>query len=459
MRPTLCLFTILSSLAALGSPRKEHKGVLLHTPLHENLHPPGPKDATAVSAQNSNDLKEPCPTGCVRLGSSDVFVAVTSIGEGNPRIQYTCSSTAHPHSPTVSTADRHAKQPSHRSQQDIKPELHIHHPADPEPSPLPHDGGHRKIQGAKMSGQDSGESTIYSDLHLTDIKHHQRSFQHPQASPDTLDMDVALDEDPQHTTTLSFSDDDHPPTRPVQLTGSEEQDNKHSQRPPLMMQPIHHAGSLSPVSDSKSQGNEGIPPSPYSPQESMTAPEPIAPALITATATKTGMDSIQASPYSRIVGEEWGYGLHSDQDKVRPPVPTPEPMPAQATGSPQHLQPLDHDQQQPQQQQQQRSHDQQGSPESPRKLRTIIHRVTTLIVETETIIAPPRATPALHQHDKRYDHDHDPHPGDHIMFDAGVEGDMIVSIVSAKHASHQHRHYKDEHRKQKISQGSNKDEL
>ncbi|KAF9566026.1 hypothetical protein EC968_003922 [Mortierella alpina] len=181
----------------------------------------------------------------------------------------------------------------------------------------------------------------------------------------------------------------------------------------------------------------------------MTAPEPSAPALISATISETGMDLRQATPCNWNLGDEKGYDLHSDQDKVRPPEPTPEPMPAQATGSPLHS---NHDQQQ--QRQQEHLHQKHGSSGSPRKFKTIIHRVTTLIIETETIIAPPRATKA-----SRHDHDHDPHPGDHVMFDAGVEGDMVVSIVSSKHASHNHPHHKEGHRKQKSSQGSNKDEL
>ncbi|KAF9930574.1 hypothetical protein BGZ67_005727 [Mortierella alpina] len=244
-----------------------------------------------------------------------------------------------------------------------------------------------KSYNAEESEQDTGESTVYSDLHLTDMKHRQSTSSRSRARPDILDMDAPSDEDLQ--------------------------------------------------------------------EASMTAPEPIAPALITATASKTDMDSRQATPCNWNVGHEKGYDLRSY--KVRPPEPIPEPMPALATGSPQHLQHSGHDQQQ-QPQQQQHYHQEQGSSGSLRKFKTIIHRVTTLIIETETIIAPPRATKAL-RHDKRHDHDSDPHPGDHVMFDAGVEGDMVVSIVSSKHATLQHQHHKNEHRKQKSNQSSNKNEL
>lgn len=96
-----------------------------------------------------------------------------------------------------------------------------------------------------------------------------------------------------------------------------------------------------------------------------------------------------------------------------------------------------------------RHHEQELKPlkegEDPR-FRTIVHRVTTLIIENVEIVRP-QATP-------HPDHGPQYREGDHIMFDAGVEGDMVVSIA------HNDRHRQQQQQKRSIAvKSQNKDEL
>ncbi|KAF9165296.1 hypothetical protein DFQ26_000344 [Actinomortierella ambigua] len=57
----------------------------------------------------------------------------------------------------------------------------------------------------------------------------------------------------------------------------------------------------------------------------------------------------------------------------------------------------------------------------------VVRKVTTLIIETMTIIRhPPKETLSMHKQR--------PAKEDHVLFDSGIEGDMIVSIVSEEEA-------------------------
>lgn len=157
---------------------------------------------------------------------------------------------------------------------------------------------------------------------------------------------------------------------------------------------------------------------------------------------------------------------HGHEYKAGPPAPTPEAFPGQTnTGN---FQTHDHSHHQ----QQQRGDVSVGGKEraaggekSMVQYRTIIHRVTTLIIETETIVNRPTTIPTAtksafmqgskekdgraqrqHYHGKkegqhgREPYAYGPHVGDHVMFDAGVEGEMVVSIASSDQSSRRRNH-------------------
>jgi hypothetical protein len=160
--------------------------------------------------------------------------------------------------------------------------------------------------------------------------------------------------------------------------------------------------------------------------------------------------------------------------KAGPAAPIPEAFPSQTKG---HTQAHDH-------------HKQGDASVGGREIatgqspvvryRTIVHRVTTLIIETETIVNRPTSTPTTtaaapgfmhgsrerdgraqqHYHHnsnknkkeeeeeeeeeeegkygRRDPYAYGPHAGDHIMFDAGVDGEMVVSIASSDQSSRRH---------------------
>lgn len=153
--------------------------------------------------------------------------------------------------------------------------------------------------------------------------------------------------------------------------------------------------------------------------------------------------------------------------KAGPAAPTPEAFPGQTNTA--HIQ--NHDYSNHQQQHQGdvsvNGKEMTAGDEKPMvRYRTIIHRVTTLIVETETIVNRPTATPTAtaavfmqgskekkdgraqrqYSHDKkegqhgRDSYAYGPHIGDHIMFDAGVDGEMVISIASSDKSSRRHNH-------------------
>ncbi|KAF9973408.1 hypothetical protein BGZ73_003348 [Actinomortierella ambigua] len=67
------------------------------------------------------------------------------------------------------------------------------------------------------------------------------------------------------------------------------------------------------------------------------------------------------------------------------------------------------------------------------KSRKRVKRVTTLIIENMTIIRhPPKETLSMHRQR--------PAKEDHVLFDSGIEGDMIVSIVSEEEAKAKKKH-------------------
>ncbi|KAF9332722.1 hypothetical protein BG006_004410 [Podila minutissima] len=156
-----------------------------------------------------------------------------------------------------------------------------------------------------------------------------------------------------------------------------------------------------------------------------TTPEPMVSGP-TSGSNKADMHLVSSSVQESLSGEE---------QRAAPPPPMPEPTPGQANTAHAGRKP------------QAVLHASDGpltvrhyNHETKRGqgVKTIVHRVTTIIMETETFIVRPLPTPrngARHP-DKKVKHHHSqPRLGEHVMFDSGEEGDLVVSIVSNKHVS------------------------
>ncbi|KAF9300039.1 hypothetical protein BGZ74_008385 [Mortierella antarctica] len=156
-----------------------------------------------------------------------------------------------------------------------------------------------------------------------------------------------------------------------------------------------------------------------------TTPEPMVSGP-TSGSNKANMRLVSSSVQEPLSGEE---------QRAGPPQPMPEPTPGQVNTAHAGREP------------QAVLHASEGpltvrhyNHETKRGqgVKTIVHRVTTIIMETETFIA--RSLPTLrngaHHVDNKAEHHHNqPRLGEHVMFDSGEEGDLVVSIVSNKHVS------------------------
>ncbi|KAG0042273.1 hypothetical protein BGZ83_000694 [Gryganskiella cystojenkinii] len=347
------------------------------------------------------------------------------------------------------------------------------------------------------------DSTAYTDLHITACADYSRSHRghgyessillplggfHHQPKHGQIDTKQPgkaffsspheqASEEPDsesHTTTLTYSHDDHPHVRSIHLTDD------------TVVHSIsligHHRHHPVPPKGPERDNLERMP----SIKDDLTTPEPIV-SIASPTRVSTYQDSV-------IDHDRYHQDHYFDQnaavddnrhkeDRIHPPAPTPEPVPAAAThssspgsGSNHHIQQNhghhNHNHQRDEMKgymsketmishQTVRHHEQQLKPHQKGEdqgFRTVVHRVTTLIIETETIVAhPPQSTQGPEDHHHSQQNGKEFHLGDHIMFDAGEEGDMIVSIASQEQADH-HRPHQNV-KKNDAKSGKTKDEL
>ncbi|KAG0258016.1 hypothetical protein BG011_003595 [Mortierella polycephala] len=371
------------------------------------------KDKEMLGSQQlySAEAANPYLEGCVPHRSG-IYLAVTSIGEGFPRIQYTCLSAHHPHPTTQSSTYNNVH--DYQRRQSVKGQQagiasHIDSPADPVPEPIPLPPPHLLHRPNKESGLDRAQKSSHDRIPA----YHHLSDQGFVFSP----PERAHIETETHTTTLTFSEDTRPLTRPIQVSNRDHDYTKKLRAELSLSEPIK--------------------------------PEPIATML---TPTSLTCLAVEHEP-SRCHEASYGH-----EQKVEPPPPIPEPMPAQSAGSNMESRHQHHKQEQQPQQNFQQSDENHGEESSkhahkhqklePRFGRTIVHRITTLIIETETIIAPPHPTKSIpiHGDERRRRHSddkkHDPRIEDHVMFDAGIEGDAIVSRASSEHIFPRHYPHK-----------------
>ncbi|KAG0274835.1 hypothetical protein BGZ95_009423 [Linnemannia exigua] len=295
--------------------------------------------------------KEPCPTACVHH-RSDVYLAVTSVGEGFPRVQFTCSHAQHAE-PTgtaqQSEGNHHNDQSPHI--QGSSSCVNKQEPADPIPEHTPHAPAHGcdKCNHHEVHDRTNG-ARIYTDLHITANPHLRGStpidnnnnndnnaagyqpyydFIFSPRERQSADLDNIAE---THTTTMTFSDDNndnhhrhHDATRRlIPLTSDQEPHNR-----------VH----ILPVRDRN--GHHAVPSGSFfmtAGESGATTPEPIA-TLAAPTSLGGGSHQEHGHGWSdgRMVSKEGdsasaGRALQGHENRAGPAAPTPEPFPAQTTG-------------------------------------------------------------------------------------------------------------------------------
>ncbi|KAF9136893.1 hypothetical protein BG015_002955 [Linnemannia schmuckeri] len=431
--------------------------------------------------------KEPCPTGCIHH-RSDVYLAVTSIGEGSPRIQFTCSHAQ----PSQPTPNAQYPEDNHQHYQ----QYHAHHdrsqgdssnqePADPIPEHTPYIPSHQgcsKRNHHDLHDRTDDGTNLYTDLHTTADPHLRRStpMAHKAAaargynphydfifSPRERSHSVDLNDDAKsHTTTMTFSADDNKHNeyvascerRSIPLTdAADDEQDPHRQEVHILPVRDHHhhrlQGATLQGSLVKSGGSGLITPEPTATLAAPTSSYPRGGSNRGAQGVNDDRTVSNVAPVLHGHGHEY---------KAGPAAPTPEAFPGQTNTG--HIHTHDHNYNQGGISVDEKERAVSRGGETPvLRYRTIVHRVTTLIVETETIVNRPTVTPtatavafmqkskgqagrAQHHYNKKEEqlgrgsHAYGPHIGDHIMFDAGVDGEMIVSIASSDQSSRRSKH-------------------
>ncbi|KAG0066741.1 hypothetical protein BGZ92_005279, partial [Podila epicladia] len=279
-----------------------------------------------------------CPSVCKDHGSGHYF-AVTSLGEGFPRVQYTCSHLGHPQPTYPPGKDKNSGQHFQGN-----PSNHVQNPAEPIPEHTPSSIHHL------ICDVNGCHSTLLSD-HIAASsplvhEHGYRSHYGIVFSPREQFTAEEI-----HTTTLTYSKNEHLHARPIHTSDPAEA-RSHEQE--------LHSGRFK------------------------TTPEPIFPG------PTSGSNKANVHPVSPSVQES----LSGEEQRVGPPQPTPEPTPGQVNTAPAGSEPqgvlhasdsltvrhYNHETKQGQ------------------GMKTIVHRVTTIIMETETFIARPLPTPRNEAH-------------------------------------------------------------
>ncbi|ORZ10028.1 hypothetical protein BCR41DRAFT_388139 [Lobosporangium transversale] len=430
------------------------------------------------------------PTSCV-LHKSGVYLVVTSIGQGFPRVQFTCTETHHPHptpdvqqtyppSQTFEAAlttcsysscpyEHHLQHLEHttkkQSQGLTKPQNCVQDPADPTPAQSPM-ALHRVYEG--QPGEDGKYSTCYTD-HITSTDTALHSF--GSIKPSWVEglgkygYDVFQDEfifSPRerasentetHSMTQTYSDhetntfgniQDKSSIRTVSSVNNNGNNNNSvnnkktessnnlmhgQQKYEHVDQKKKYAGFVSSVSDNS---------------HSVTRPETI-PTLAAPTSTPNTHGVTEENSGAWFEKLKASLTWKTEKQKIGPASPTPEPLPlpgsAQTSRSAPPLKDLHKkDCLNPALCQHSQDHYDHGH-----KNKGMKHRATTLIIETETIIVHSHPTQAptfkkSHETNEQVGF----YPGSHVMFDAGMEGDVVMSMVAQEHyhPSPSPRHHK-----------------
>lgn len=373
----LCLLALVMSVDAQRDSDMRYHQHQQSLPQHQHHQPilsgslfPEPKTA------KSRDTHTACPSVCKDHGSGHFF-AVTSVGEGFPRVQYTCS-----HPPTlISTLHSRKDKDSGQQLEEVNPPNGVHSPADPTPEHSPSLIRHVRCDANSCHPTPLSEG-ITSSPSDYELGHRPRYGVYSPREQFTAEE--------IHTTTPTHSKDEHLKARAIHSSDQGEMRSRE--------QELHS-------------------------ERFKTTPEPMVPAPTIASDRENARLASSAPIQHHLSGEE---------QRAGPPQPTPEPTPGQVNthvGGPQVHYASDR---------LTVRHYNHETKTGGHGVKTVVHRVTTIIMETETLIARPSSTArtGVHHLDKKVEPHHNQYRlGEHVMFDAGEEGDLVESIVS-EHVSH-----------------------
>ncbi|KAF8985633.1 hypothetical protein BGZ46_003033 [Entomortierella lignicola] len=335
--------------------------------INDLKHLPSPQFFPTTSCSHVEN--SPHPTNCVQH-KSGVYLAITSIGHGFPRVQFTCTQAHHNPLPTTSlaiaTQEQDLKQTSiATATSPYTSQSKVHNPVEAIPEQTPQPSSYSQEREEKEQVKEDGRSTVYADLHLTKEYHSQQQQRHNNKGLHSLPKfdfifsprEGSLKEAEIHTTTQSYTEDDNQQEkRTVPLTKVMKDDP---------------ASTIS-VGIGKDKWQITTNPEPE--------PEPSATILVPTSSSTTLGNYHEDEPRSLS---------NISEKKIGPPLPTPEPLPAQVTGASfssveqreerqQHCHKVDRQQDQ--------------HLDSSGKVHRVICRVTTLIIQTETVIVAPVQT-------------------------------------------------------------------
>lgn len=401
-RMAICSLAVVVSLLTLVAVTRGYR---------DNIHPQPhqhhqPILSGALFPTERPEAKQPCPKECIQHGSG-LYLAVTSIGYGFPRVQFTCTGPHHPQATDHKGQGGKGENPLPCSPRQV------HTPADPTPEFAPTPPSHRNDQQVRAhAGNDIDRSTSYTDMHITAGKGQQHSTIKKQSDPSEHER--------QHATTtmdyegLGFTGNaaEYQPHYGFVFSPRERAWESFAQTTTFTYGMGHHQ------KEAQEQRQVDIQASSVTPEAVVSFPAP------------TPMADEGHKNHQKKVHESEAECV--SKNTVEPPAPTPEPLAGQpVTGVDKRTRDMGEKNLTPAPAEKDKR---EGEPK-----RAKVYRVTTLIIETETIIAPPRPTHGASWWMMGKKQDHDPHPGDHVMFDAGMEGDIVVSMVSSGHEQEKQR--------------------
>ncbi|KAK3825177.1 MAG: hypothetical protein J3Q66DRAFT_327149 [Benniella sp.] len=341
---TVCSFAVALSLLTLVAVSRSNSFLHPH-------HQPILSGALFPSHAPTPPVKQPCPNECIQH-KSGLYLAVTSIGHGFPRVQYTCTDPHHPQATDSACSSEQRTFLSHSPQ-------HVHDPADPTPEQTPTPLFHRHDQRLEAHSDEGAlRSTSYFDLQIT-----QGVSSSGQLSPSQGSV-------PEHPmTTMTVMDYTN-----LGFTGNAAQYQSHYG---FVFSPRERAfeEELSTSHQHSHQHHHEakiVTRMPFiTPEAAVSLPAP----------TSMGDDSHWRNQGSSRTAHHDG-----ETNTAGPPSPTPEPLIGQPeTGV--DIEPNDKTRGV------EKKHvNSEGKSGDEGRIRKILHRVTTLIIETETVIAPPRKT-------------------------------------------------------------------
>lgn len=364
IRITVCSLAVALSLLTLVTVTRGNSNNIHPQPYQHHQ----PILSGALFPTERTEAKQPCPRECIQH-KSGLYLAVTSIGYGFPRVQFTCTGPHHPQATAHEGGGGGGG--GEKTSLPCSPQQ-VHNPADPTPTPLP---SHRHDQQVRAHDdiESDEKSTSYTDLHITAGSHSRQQHDSIQK-----ELDPSEHERQHPTTAIDYEG--------LGFTGDAAKYQPHYG---FVFSPRERAWEPSEVHTTTFTFGMGHPygyrqdAQQHQQQIEMQAPSITPEAVVSFPAPTPMADKRHRSHQERVHEPE----LEKDgENTAGPPLPTPESLAGQSVTGVERTRSVE------------RKHPsipaEDKREREPKKIKKVVHRVTTLIIETETIIAPPHPTHA-----------------------------------------------------------------